>query len=118
MYPYLLHQYPVAYFCNFLDATPGWPMWLIGKEGHYGWAFWLATVVATVCLIYLATLAPVRWVFGPVIEPDWLISRWDLQPKKKALCEKSEPSSAKRETPILLQSSETGAPTGTCSALA
>lgn len=110
MYPYILHQVPVAYMCAFVDTAPGWPMWVTGKEGHYGWAFWVGVAATACCLTYISTLAPVRWVFGPLIEPDWVVCRWDLQLEKKAPGQKMQSSSTQRDVPVVPQCSKTGAP--------
>lgn len=81
MYPYLLHQWPLILLDPFLFSHPLVKLWTLGYTGKAGWLVWAAGVPLALGFTYVSTWSWVRRIFGPFIEPDWILWCWKAQPK-------------------------------------
>lgn len=73
LYPYILQQWPLLAQETFLQSHLDWGIWAVGQLHKFlPKCIWLFSFFLGFCFTYLATLPYVRWIFGPIIEPDWL----------------------------------------------
>lgn len=76
MYPYLLHQWPLIYLDPFLISHPQLKLWILGYTGRVGMLVWVAVVPFAFGITHACTWPWVRRIFGPLIEPDWILCGW------------------------------------------
>lgn len=82
MYPYLLHQWPLLYLDPFMISHAEFKLWVLGYAGKAGMLVWAAGVPLALGCTHLCTLPWVRRIFGPFIEPDWIL--WTWKPPSKS----------------------------------
>lgn len=73
LYPYLLQQWPMLFQEWFFQTHLEWGTWSVGQLDKFlPRFFWVSSFAFGFLFTYLATLPYVRWIFGPIIEPDWI----------------------------------------------